>query len=173
MRISSGLLVNMTRNANCVQQTMPSFGRAEHLVGMGFRLWLTGIRTGDISCWERTWNTYCEAMGTELAREAVGHLSDWVRSINLSARRDIACSPARCRSFCTDECIAIAMVAACQHSACPALTVCAQELLGCQRIDRVVEKAGDLAVSLRSANHVLSPMPAWVRISEGGRHNNH
>jgi len=27
----------------------------ERLVGLGFRAWLAGYQTGDISCWEEAW----------------------------------------------------------------------------------------------------------------------
>jgi hypothetical protein len=31
----------------------PGLAVPERLVGLGFRYWLTGFRSGDISCWEK------------------------------------------------------------------------------------------------------------------------
>jgi hypothetical protein len=31
----------------------PGLAAPERLVGLGFRYWLTGFRSGDISCWEK------------------------------------------------------------------------------------------------------------------------
>jgi hypothetical protein len=42
-----------------------------------------------------------------------------VRTIKNKARREIEVFPMGCKGFCRDECIAISMVAACQHDACP------------------------------------------------------
>jgi hypothetical protein len=72
---------------------VPSWGQLgvavpERLVGLGFRYWLTGFRTGDISCWERAWCAYSNALGASLAKSAVTDLSCWVRAINRHARRD-------------------------------------------------------------------------------------
>ena len=47
----------------------------ERLVGFGFRLWLNGFRTGDISNWEKAWSAYAGTIGADAARTAVGQLS--------------------------------------------------------------------------------------------------
>lgn len=135
----------------------PGFAGPERLVGLGFRLWLNGFRTGDISCWERAWCAYSSAMGAQAAKSAVGDLSCWVRAINNHTQRDLETSAADCAQFCRDECVAIAMIAACQHHACPAMRVCAFALLGCSMIDEVVEVAESFAKTMRGADQVLAP----------------
>jgi hypothetical protein len=62
---------------------------AEWLVGMGFRCWLAGYDTGDISCWENGWNAYARALGTERAKRAVTELACWVRAVRATASRKI------------------------------------------------------------------------------------
>src|SRR5262249_9543607 len=54
---------------------------AARLVGLGFRYWLKGFRTGDISCWERAWCAYCDALGAAMAKGAVADLACWVGAI--------------------------------------------------------------------------------------------
>jgi hypothetical protein len=129
----------------------------ERLVGLGFRYWLTGFRTGDISCWERAWCAYSSTLGASLAKTAVTDLSCWVRAINRHARRDLVTGAVDCDRFCRDECIAIEMISACQHNACPAMRACAFALLGCSMIDEVVEGAETFAATMRGADQVLPP----------------
>ena len=132
----------------------------ERLVGFGFRLWLNGFRTGDISSWEKAWSAYAGTIGANAARMAVGQLSCWVRAVDCYAQRELKTAPNDCAHFCQDECVAIAMIAACQHHACPAMRACAFALLGCSMIDEVVEVAEDFAKAMRDARQVLSPASA-------------
>jgi hypothetical protein len=127
----------------------------ERLVGLGFRYWLKGFRTGDISCWERAWCAYANALGAATAKGVVTDLSCWVRAINRHARRDLETSAVDCERFCRDECIAIEMISACQHEACPAMRACAFALLGCSMIEEVVQGAENFAATMRGADQVL------------------
>jgi hypothetical protein len=129
----------------------------QRLVGLGFRYWLTGIRMGDISCWERAWCAYSGALGADAAKCAVTDLSCWVRAISHHAQRPLETSPVDCARFCRDECTAIAMIAACQHNACPAMRACAFSLLGCSLIDEVVHGAESFAATMRVVDQVLPP----------------
>ena len=133
------------------------FSQPERLVGLGFRYWLQGYKTGDISRWEKVWCTYSSALGPEDAKDAVCRLSGWVRAIDTHAHRALQTSAGDCPAFCRDECMAISMIAACQHDACPAMRACAFALLGCSMIDEVVTVAEDFAATMRKADQVLSP----------------
>ena len=128
---------------------------AERLVGLGFRYWLKGFRTGDISCWERAWCAYSDALGAATAKGVVTDLAGWVRAINRHARRDLETAAVDCDRFCRDECIAIEMISACQHEACPAMRACAFALLGCSMIEEVVRGAENFAATMRGADQVL------------------
>jgi hypothetical protein len=140
--------------------TAPAFAGPERLVGLGFRYWLDGYRTGDISNWEKAWCTYSSVMGASAAKTAVTELSCWVRAIHSHSHRPLETSAVDCASFCRDECVAISMIAACQHQACPAMRACAFALLGCSLIDEVVHVAEAFAETMRGADQVLSPTHA-------------
>lgn len=142
----------MMHSATCPEVLGP-----ERLVGLGFRYWLTGFRTGDISCWEKAWSAYSSALGPTFAKDAITDLSCWVRAISRHARRDLETANVDCDRFCRDECVAIAMIAACQHNACPAMRACAFSLLGCSMIDEVVHGAETFATTMREAEQVLRP----------------
>jgi hypothetical protein len=132
------------------------FSGPERLVGLGFRYWLDGYRRGDISSWEKAWCTYSGAMGATAAKSAVSELSCWVRAIHSHTHRSLETSAIDCDQFCRDECVAISMIAACQHQACPAMRACAFALLGCSLIDEVVNVAESFAETMRGADQVLS-----------------
>ena len=122
--------------------------RGERLVGIGFRCWLAGYDTCDISCWETGWNYYARELGPSRAKTALGELSCWVRALRDSACRKLDYFPFGCSRFCRDECLAVSMIAASQNQACPALRACAFALLGASPVDGVVERAAEFGYAL-------------------------
>ena len=44
---------------------------AERLIGLGFRYWVAGYKSGDIDRWEDAWCIYAQALGPNAARTAV------------------------------------------------------------------------------------------------------
>lgn len=148
--------ISQHRSTRRQEATAPVFAGPERLVGLGFRYWLDGYRSGDISSWEKAWCTYSSVMGATAAKTAVGELSCWVRAINNYTQRNLETAAIDCGQFCRDECVAICMIAACQHHACPAMRACAFALLGCSLIDEVVYVAESFAETMRDADQVLS-----------------
>jgi len=130
---------------------------AARLVGVGFRLWMSGCKTGDVSCWENAWQLYVSLLGPRPAQTAVTELSSWVRTVASSANREIETNPDTCPGFCKDECLAIAMIAACQHKTCPAMRACAFALIENSGVEPVVDQSERFAMTLVAVDHVLSP----------------
>jgi hypothetical protein len=130
---------------------------AEWLVGTGFRCWLAGYDSGDISCWENGWNAYARTLGTERAKRAVTELACWVRAVRATASRKIEYFPVGCPGFCADECMAISLIAASQHHRCPAMRACALALTGSDLVDPVLDAANAFADVLQEADQRLSP----------------
>lgn len=129
----------------------------ERLVGLGFRYWMLGRKSGEIRCWEKAWTLYSGMFGTIGARAAVGSLSTWVGVLGMTTRRDIEVCPEGCSRFCRDECVAISMIAACQHHTCPAMRACAFALIESSMIDAVVDQAQDFADTMAGLDQMLSP----------------
>jgi len=146
----------------CRLRFAPCMPEPERIVGLGFRYWMLGLNTGDITAWEKAWGLYSGLFGAASAKVAVGQLSRWVSALGTATCRDIEVFPERCRSFCRDECIAVAMIAACQHHTCPAMRACAFALLECAMIEEVVDKAQVFADTLTSLEHRLSPASILV-----------
>ena len=137
---------------------MPSAAHgAERLVGLGFRYWLAGYQRGEIDRWNDAWQIYASALGPKNARVAVAELSSWVRSVSAAARRDIKVSCGDCSRLCRDECLAVSMIAACQHNTCPAMRACAFALIESSLIDEVVHHAETFAITMRGLDQVLAP----------------
>jgi hypothetical protein len=133
------------------------FAEPERLVGLGFRYWMLGRQTGDIGCWERTWNLYSGVFGLCGARLAVGTLSCWVGTLGGAAHRRIEVGSIGCPQFCRDECLAVSMIAACQTNTCPAMRACAFALVETSMIDRVVGEAQAFADTMSGLEQRLSP----------------
>lgn len=129
----------------------------ERLVALGFRYWMLGCQRGDIHAWETAFRVYSGKLGTREARLAISGLSSWVTCVNASARREICVAGVGHRQFCRDECLAVTMVAACQHDDCPALKACAFSLIEASLIDEVMTETESFATILRSLRQMLSP----------------
>lgn len=130
---------------------------AEFLVGLGFRHWVAGYKSGDINRWQEAWEIYAKALGPMRARAAIAELSSWVRAVSAAARREIEVCKDGCSGLCRDECLAVSMIAACQHNTCPAMRACAFALIESSLIDEVVQHAESFAVTMRGLDQVLSP----------------
>jgi hypothetical protein len=154
-RRSGGLQSRSARD--CDLRFAPCLPAPERLVGLGFRYWMLGRKTGDISSWERAWDLYSGVFGLCGARLAVGSLSCWVGAVNRWAQREIQVFPEGCGSFCRDECIAVSMIAACQHNTCPAMRSCAFALMESSTLDRVTLEAQVFADVLTGLEMHLSP----------------
>jgi hypothetical protein len=128
----------------------------ERLVGVGFRCWLTGFTTGDIACWEEAWNAFSTTLGTERAKSLLLDLSQFVRAVSATSERNIEVQRLACSGFCRDECLAISIIAACQHGARDALASSAAALIGSDAIGDTLANAQTFACGMRSADQLLS-----------------
>lgn len=147
-----------TTSATPSAKVVPLSAKApERLVGVGFRCWLAGLSTGDIKCWEDAWNSFSGILGPEHAKALLLDLSKFVRAVKANAQRDIEISPSGCRGFCRDECLAISIIAACQHDERQALTASAAALIGSDDIGDTLNGAQALAAALSKANQLLCP----------------
>lgn len=129
---------------------------ADIFVGKGFRFWLTGLRTGELVHWERAFLLAEEKIERDAARNISRDFSQWVRLLSECSRRDLRVLPPNSRCFCRDECVAMAVIAAHQHKACPAIQACAMTLLECEPSSDVVALSESLADQLSAADQVLS-----------------
>lgn len=132
----------------------------EHLVGFGFRGWISGYQSGDVGCWEQVWRLYSDLLGPARARVVVGDLAAWTKAVAAASCHRVSVRPLEADSFCRDECLAISMIAACQHNTCPAMRACAFALIESSLVDDVLHHAGSYAVTMRTLDKVVSPQ--WI-----------
>ncbi len=157
-------MTSIIRSPSCAIEPRDVAGQdltsAELLVGYGFRGWISGYQTGDISHWERVWCLYSNLLRPSSARVCVGYLSSWAKSVQASSRRRVEVADIAASGFCRDECLAISMIAASQHSTCPAMRACAFALIDSAMVDDVVTNAETFAITMRSQDKVVSPR--WI-----------
>jgi hypothetical protein len=134
----------------------PCLPEPERIVGLGFRYWTHGCKSGEILSWHRAWELYCGLFGVFAGSEAVTKLSRWVNALNQATAREIQVFSGSSRGFSLDECIAVAMIAACQHNTCPAMRACAFALIESSGIETVIDEARAFADTLISLDQVLS-----------------
>lgn len=128
----------------------------ERLVGVGFRCWMQGLTGADIGCWEDAFTAYSQTLGSDRAKDLLIDLSLFVRAVSTSAERPISVQPSGCAGFCRDECLAISIIAACQHGRRDALCASACALIGCDAIGDAVIGAQTFAERLAVANQWLA-----------------
>jgi hypothetical protein len=166
--------LNTSTPANLASaNVVPLHSRApERLVGIGFRCWLKGFTTGDIGCWEEAFTTFSGTLGHERAKALLLDLSQFVRAVTATSERDIQVQASGCGGFCRDECLAISIIAACQHDSRQALRSSACALIGSEDIGDALNGAQTFACGLKSANQWLSAdsvCPATCALRVGGK----
>jgi hypothetical protein len=78
-----------------------------------------------------------------------------VRTTAALSQRDIEVFPGPCRTFCRDECTAVAIIAALQHGSCPAVLACARALLATDECEEMLEHGQLYARTLQEAGQTL------------------
>jgi hypothetical protein len=128
-----------------------------------FRRWTLGIAQSDATALEATWDELASARGPARARAILDALSSLVFRLAEAARRVIRHHHPGCPRMTDDELLLIRLVAGSQHGAKAVAEAAAEELLGTQGIQPVVEGAVELATALAEAAQLLrdrSPMLA-------------
>lgn len=138
---------------------------AEQLAIGGVRCWIAGYELGDIQCWETAWSDYSSELGPRVARGVMTELQHFVRALRDGAVRQISCLPHCCRKLCRDECMALSLLSASQHSDERTARVAAHYLSGLgagQALDSLCLAASGFAQALSGAGRVLIPVPPAV-----------
>jgi hypothetical protein len=142
--------------------------KPERLVVTGFRAWMAGYETGDVDCWEVAWNLFATELGVQDGRRAIAELSHWVRTVHRVSCRRICCFPSGCRYVCRDECMAMSLIAACQHEDQLTARAAAFHLVGAAEfVDQTVDAAREFSVALTQAGQQLSELSSDMVASLG------
>ncbi|MEM8798026.1 MAG: hypothetical protein AAGE61_20845 [Pseudomonadota bacterium] len=134
----------------------------EMLVLKGYRQWMAGIATKDISHWNETWNMFCRTLGPPHARACMDALVAFVGTLRLCANCPLKTLDPTCSGLCRDECLVVGLLAALQHGDEAALNLCLNKLTSGPRSQEVTNAAGELAIALKAAGFVLCPVPINV-----------
>jgi hypothetical protein len=157
-------------SANPTGLSAPLFDRLpERLVLEGFRRWVAGYASGDLSHWEEAWNLYAASLGPRDARNVVDRLAQFVRIVRCWSVCPIACFPGGCRHICRQECFALAMVAASQNQNLDCLAAAMRHLLDPEGHEEAMLPALAYAEAMKEHDLLLMPVPKTVIEEVAGR----
>lgn len=131
-------------------------GRAEALVGFGFRYWMAGYQSSEFDYWTRGWQLYTDELGVHAARPLITDLAAFVQEVHTTAKRPIEVENSCDARFCRDECEAMNLIAVCQKGMCPALEACAVALIGEDNTERLICTSCNFANRLADQDLFLS-----------------
>ncbi len=134
----------------------------ERLVLEGYRYWIAGYDNNSVIPWELAWSLYERILGAEQAKSAVAELANYIRIVGRCATCPLRSFPSGAHHLCREECLTLAMIAGAQH--CDELVVrkCLDAMTCPTRCDAVAMAAGSFALTLRSMNQKLLPIPVNV-----------
>jgi hypothetical protein len=127
----------------------------ERLVGLGFRCWVRGVQTNDTRFFDVCSRQYIQAFGLKDGLVLSTKLGSWVNALDKISKRPIKIEKIVTPGFSYDEVVAISMIAACQHSECPALKACVYAITEAAEIDLPQLAAQDFADGLVDAGQIL------------------
>ena len=152
----------------------PLFDRLpERLVLEGFRRWIAGYASGDLSHWEDAWNLHITSLKPADARSIVDRLAQFVRIVRDWSVCPIACFPGGCRHICRQECFALAMVAASQNQDLDCLAAAMRHLLDPEGHEEAMLPALAYAEAMKEHGLFLMPVPTSVVEEIAGRPPHH
>jgi hypothetical protein len=136
---------------------------AERVALTSFRSTLAGYDLGDPSCWDDLWSTLVSEGGVDLACRISGSLHYFVRTLRAARPQKINYFPVSCKRACTDECLMLSLLSACQHGTAETLDFCLKTLLSAEDGQRHLYKAAEmLSKELKAAGLTLLPVPMDV-----------
>ncbi|MEW5422208.1 hypothetical protein [Amorphus sp. 3PC139-8] len=152
----------MRRETPCAAGLSYLDRQPERLVVEGYRHWMAGYESGSIEPWETAWSYYTAELGAADGRRAVSDLSAFVRTLRGCAGCPLRIFPSGARHLCREECLAVGLVAACQHGDLDLEGCCISALAGCHRGIEIADAAGRYASTLKEIGQTLMPVPAQV-----------
>ncbi len=142
-----------------VYQGAPDPARdVNRLVGYSFRCAMAFV----CSAGQSDPATACDALNAGLCQNGLPDTAAdlflaWTLAVQCDAVRPIVTLPLASQGFSRDECMAVSLVAACQHARCPGLRACASALIGTEDSGRALVATSELASYLLSKDKRLSP----------------
>lgn len=129
----------------------------ERMVGMGFRCWMRGMQCRDVRYFDACSQRYIQFFGLKDGVVLSTKLGNWVNALERYRQRQLRIQKMGDAGFSYDEVVAISMIAACQHSECPALKACIYAMTAASELDLPTRAAEDFANGLIDAGQILKP----------------
>lgn len=139
-----------------------SFKTPERLVLEGYRHWVAGIATVRQPDFESIENLYGDYLPSTHVQPALTALTRFIGALGMCATCPLKTFQVGSRHLCKDEALVLALIAALQHGDDEASELSLSSLSCKSRCAEVAVSAGELAVILKGANHILLPIPVSV-----------
>ncbi|NJM31351.1 MAG: hypothetical protein HC855_15840 [Rhizobiales bacterium] len=152
----------MATRLNCCNEGCYLDRAPERLVLQGYRQWMGGYDTACVACWERASDLYVNELGARAAGPIVLALGQWVRMLRHLARRHLNAFPGATHRLCRDECLVMALIAACQHSDEGSYSRVIKEIVHDQSDRRLLSTAKLFADALNECGLRMLPIPLNV-----------
>jgi len=139
---------------------MKAGASTEHLLIDGYRAWSKGNSLQDARYWEHGWNLFAVALGEKDARLAMDALSGFVRILDKCAGCPLKTNILGSSGISRDEVLMLGLIAGLQHEDETSIMLCLNELSCPSRCSDVLTAAEILAVTFKSMDKKLRPIPA-------------
>lgn len=141
----------------------PDWDPVAGLIGLGLRNCMARQRGSNARALRSVEHLYVGMMGLVQAQCVLCEIDAWSTCLGRHAARKIELACLDCPHLSRDEHIAVAMVAAAQYEACPAMQMCAQALLGSDDTAAVLKSTRRVADVLMQVDLILQPdTPAYA-----------
>ena len=167
-----GLWLEEERRETITHKKYDQSGSAARIIGLGFRAWVRGLQSHDCRFFDVCQRNYIDRFGFKDGMVLSTKLGNWVSALDQMKNRPFSIYGPSAEGFSFDEVVAISMIAACQHSQCPALKACLFAITETSDLNLPEYAARDFAEGLIDAGEILSDefitLPLAIMAASGG-----
>lgn len=135
---------------------------AEKLVLEGYRHWTRGTVQRSPGPWTQAQILYRGMLGDDNGEQAIIALANFVRTLGQCAMCPLRVFNSGSYFICRDETLVMGLIAGIQNGDEPTVTLCLEKLCYSDLCDQAAMAAGNFALTLKSMDKVMLPIPAHV-----------
>ncbi|WP_306260717.1 hypothetical protein [Pararhizobium sp. IMCC21322] len=147
---------------NCHSCENNLFNTPERLVLEGYRHWVAGMAIAQRPDLARIESLYSEYLPFKQVQPALSALMGFINALGICSTCPLKTFQVGSGHLCKDEAMVLALIAALQYGDAEAAELSLTSLSCKNRCAEVAVAAGELALILKSANHVLMPISISV-----------
>lgn len=134
----------------------------EKLVLEGYRHWTRGVALSSMEPWTQAQLLYRGQLGDDDGEKAIIALANFISTLGQCAACPLGVFNAGTPVICRDETLVMGLIAGIQNADEPAVLFCLEKLCCANLCDRAALAAGSFALTLKSMDQTMLPIPAHV-----------